>query len=73
MSIQIENFGYLVSSTAKQNRQHVTISIDDAQALLNDIIALQQQLISAQQTAIKALEKANEPVSGSMQVDSGRF
>lgn len=73
MSIQLENFGYLVTSTAKQNRQQLTMSIDDAHALLNEIIALQKNLISAQQIAINALEKANQPVSGNMQVDSGKF
>lgn len=71
--INIENFGYLVTSSSQQNRPQITLNTKDAQALLNDIISLQQQLISAQQVAIKALERANEPVSGDMQVDSGKF
>ena len=71
--INIENFGYLVTSSSQQNRPQITLNTNDAQALLNDIISLQQQLISAQQVAIKALERANQPVSGDMQVDSGKF
>jgi hypothetical protein len=71
--INIENFGYLVTSSSQQNRHQITMSTSDAQALLNDIISLQQQLISAQQTTINTLERANAPVSGSMEVDSGKF
>jgi hypothetical protein len=71
--ISIEKFGYLINSTVRQNRQQVTISTEEAQQLLMDIVVLQNRVIEAQQTAISALEKATQPVSGSMQVDSGKF
>ena len=71
--INIENFSYLVSSASQQNRQQLTMSTKDAQALLNDIVALQHKIIQAQEVAINALQKANEPVSGRMEVDSGKF
>ena len=71
--ISIENFGYLVSSTSQQNRQQLTMSTKDAQALLNDIVALQNKIIHAQEITINALQQANAPVSGSMEVDSGKF
>ena len=71
--ISIENFGYLVTSTSQQNRQHITMSVKDAQTLLTDIVSLQQKLIAAQQSAIRALESAQQPVSGRMEVDSGKF
>lgn len=71
--ISIENFGYLVSSTSQQNRQQLTMSTKDAQALLNDIVVLQNKIIHAQEIAINALQQANAPVSGNMEVDSGKF
>lgn len=71
--INIENFGYLVSSASQQNRQQVTMNLKDAQSLLNDIVALQNKIISVQEIAITALQNNKQTVSGDLEVDSGKF
>jgi hypothetical protein len=71
--IAIEKFGHLVSSSSQQGKQQVTMSVADAQSLVNDIIELQNKVIQVQSIAVDALSKANDPIPSTVEADAGKF
>lgn len=68
--IAIERFSNLVNSTRQSGRQQVSINVEDAHALLTDIIVLQDRVIQLQDIALKAVQ---EPTPSSIEADGGKF
>ena len=68
--IAIERFSNLVNSTRQSGRQQVSINVEDAHALLTDIIVLQDRVIQLQDIALKAVQ---EPTPSSNEADGGKF
>ena len=71
MSIHINNFTHLVSSSSDMQKPQVSMNTSDAKQLLNDIVELQNKVIQLEDKLISTLEQNRTPTTE--ELDGGSF